>query len=538
MAVAAPAGYGKTSSLLLWAAADERPFAWVQLTAADNDPVHLGRHVALALDTVRAGRRAPPRPPPGSGPLRRSRHLSHRGPHAGGASADRARARRHPPPDWRSQRSVGSKRSAPRVAAGSQIAIAGRHLPLRMGREHMRGHVFDLGVEDLAMDAAEAQLLFEQANLELSEIELGDLVERTEGWPGGLHLATLVLEPGHTAQAFSGRDRLVGRLPHRRGPRRDERRRRSTSSSAPPRSSTWMPTCSTPSSSAPTPERCSRRSRRAATCSSCPWTTKGTGTAITTCSETSCNADSEPTTRRLAQRLESRASLLLERTGDPDGAVRHAVNAHEDERAANLILGATFARLVRWSLRPDRRMAGAARRRRDRPVPGGRARHRLVRRRLRRPRAHRPRLPRRRALRLVRTAGRRISLPAGRTGNGAHLPGRRRRRRRPPRRRDRPGGWRPGLELLVGLRHRRTRDGVRHAGRARPGPDAHRRGHGGNARCAVHRSARARRISRSSHWHEGDLAEAELLATRAHASPTVITSTASFPRWPSTRSPR
>ena len=46
-----------------------------------------------------------------------------------------------------------------------------------------------------------------------------------------------------------------------------------------------------------------------------------------------------------AQRLESRASLLLERTGDPDGAVRHAVNAHEDERAANLILGATFARL-------------------------------------------------------------------------------------------------------------------------------------------------------------------------------------------------
>ena len=35
----APAGYGKTTLLGQWAAKDARPFAWVSLDDADNDPV-------------------------------------------------------------------------------------------------------------------------------------------------------------------------------------------------------------------------------------------------------------------------------------------------------------------------------------------------------------------------------------------------------------------------------------------------------------------------------------------------------------------
>src|SRR5262245_63864170 len=50
--VAAPAGYGKTTLLALWDRADPRPFAWAHLESVDDDPTHLLRHIALALDVL------------------------------------------------------------------------------------------------------------------------------------------------------------------------------------------------------------------------------------------------------------------------------------------------------------------------------------------------------------------------------------------------------------------------------------------------------------------------------------------------------
>jgi LuxR family transcriptional regulator, maltose regulon positive regulatory protein len=50
--VSAPAGYGKTTLFTLWAERDERPFAWVSLEAADNDPVRLIASVLAALDPI------------------------------------------------------------------------------------------------------------------------------------------------------------------------------------------------------------------------------------------------------------------------------------------------------------------------------------------------------------------------------------------------------------------------------------------------------------------------------------------------------
>jgi LuxR family transcriptional regulator, maltose regulon positive regulatory protein len=65
VAVSAPAGYGKTSLLVDWAEHERRPFAWVTIDDADNDPLVLLAHVAVALhrvepvpDTVIAGLRA------------------------------------------------------------------------------------------------------------------------------------------------------------------------------------------------------------------------------------------------------------------------------------------------------------------------------------------------------------------------------------------------------------------------------------------------------------------------------------------------
>src|SRR4051794_21655333 len=54
VAVVAPAGYGKTTLLALWAEADDRPFAWVSLDPHDNDPIVLLTHLAVALDRVHA----------------------------------------------------------------------------------------------------------------------------------------------------------------------------------------------------------------------------------------------------------------------------------------------------------------------------------------------------------------------------------------------------------------------------------------------------------------------------------------------------
>jgi LuxR family transcriptional regulator, maltose regulon positive regulatory protein len=48
--VSAPAGYGKTTLLALWRERDQRPFAWVSLDAADNDPVALVAGILTALD--------------------------------------------------------------------------------------------------------------------------------------------------------------------------------------------------------------------------------------------------------------------------------------------------------------------------------------------------------------------------------------------------------------------------------------------------------------------------------------------------------
>jgi LuxR family transcriptional regulator, maltose regulon positive regulatory protein len=52
--VSAPAGYGKTLTLVQWTQAEKRPSAWLQLDKADNDPVVLLTYLALALETFSA----------------------------------------------------------------------------------------------------------------------------------------------------------------------------------------------------------------------------------------------------------------------------------------------------------------------------------------------------------------------------------------------------------------------------------------------------------------------------------------------------
>ena len=50
--VSGAAGAGKSLALAQWASADPRPVAWLQLDAADNDPVVLLTYLATALQAV------------------------------------------------------------------------------------------------------------------------------------------------------------------------------------------------------------------------------------------------------------------------------------------------------------------------------------------------------------------------------------------------------------------------------------------------------------------------------------------------------
>ena len=50
--ICAPAGTGKTTALRQWTAIDSRPAAWVQLDAADDDPVVLLLYLARALGAI------------------------------------------------------------------------------------------------------------------------------------------------------------------------------------------------------------------------------------------------------------------------------------------------------------------------------------------------------------------------------------------------------------------------------------------------------------------------------------------------------
>jgi LuxR family maltose regulon positive regulatory protein len=184
VALVAPAGYGKTTLLTDWDAHDERAFAWVTLTAADDDAARLKAMVAAAVEPI------------GPGPfvlvlddvhlLRRAAALA----------------------------VVSELVSA--VPAGSQIAVAGRAEPrLSFGRLRAHRALTELRTQDLAMTAEEAGRLLASAGAEVAVQDVELLTRVTEGWPAALYLAARALQeqgaPSTSAAVarFAGDDRFV-----------------------------------------------------------------------------------------------------------------------------------------------------------------------------------------------------------------------------------------------------------------------------------------------------------------------------------------
>ena len=214
VSVVAPAGYGKTTLLSQWAERSGLAFAWVSVDEADNDPKVLLSYVAEALDAVEPidervfdALASPVSSVPGSVvPRLGSAFLSMTSPVV--LVLDDVHVLRNV--ECRSALSV----LADHVPGGSQLAFAGRaQPPLRIARLRAEGKILEIGPDDLSLTRDEASSLLRNAGIALTEDDVAELHERTEGWPAGLYLAALYLREGgplaNAAVSFGGDDRLV-----------------------------------------------------------------------------------------------------------------------------------------------------------------------------------------------------------------------------------------------------------------------------------------------------------------------------------------
>ncbi len=214
VSVVAPAGYGKTTLLSQWAERNDQSFAWVSVDEGDNNPKVLLTHVAEALDAVEPidervfdALASPVSSVPGSVlPRLGSAFLSMTSPMV--LVLDDVHVL-----DDRECRAALSV-LADHVPAGSRLALAGRAgPPLRIARLRAEGKILEIGPEDLSLTPDEASSLFRHADVALSEDDVAELHQRTEGWPAGLYLAALSLREGgplaSAAVSSGGDDRLV-----------------------------------------------------------------------------------------------------------------------------------------------------------------------------------------------------------------------------------------------------------------------------------------------------------------------------------------
>jgi LuxR family transcriptional regulator, maltose regulon positive regulatory protein len=188
----APAGYGKTTLLSQWAVRDVRPFAWVSIDERDNDSFVLLRHIAAAVDRVEpidALAADALRRPDGSiwdaAMPRLTAYL---------AACESPFVLVLDDVDL-----LESKEAVSAVATliqnippASLIVLAGRVLPkLAVAALRADGPLLEIGARELALSRREAELLLRSSGVELDENETDELIDRTEGWAAGLHLAAL-----------------------------------------------------------------------------------------------------------------------------------------------------------------------------------------------------------------------------------------------------------------------------------------------------------------------------------------------------------
>src|SRR5215210_4009640 len=208
--ISAPTGYGKTTLLAHWHQVEEAevPFAWVSLDEQDNDPIRLWRHTVEALrravpeeedfgDDVLVGMSAV-----GQGFIETT--LS--------TLINEIAESSH-----RIVLVLDDYQFVTEEDVHETVAFFMEHLPenvhlvissrsdppLPLGRLRARGEMNEIRTDQLAFSEEEAAcLLNERMGLNIGPDNLSVLLERTEGWPAGIYLASLSLQNKEDKHAF------------------------------------------------------------------------------------------------------------------------------------------------------------------------------------------------------------------------------------------------------------------------------------------------------------------------------------------------
>ena len=210
--VVAPAGYGKTTLLAqLFAHVDTQPIGWLSVDERDNDPVTLLTYLALALHRIGVCDRqlvdvlARPRRSLTTMVTRLQRSIQASGPftllvddlHLLDGEDSFAIVREvvcDLPP---TARVVLTSRTEPPLPLDDLRAVA---------------RIVRFGIDELRLSEKEVGRLLRGAGLAVSDAEVAETTDRTEGWPAGVYLAglaQLARSDDEPITAFRGSDRFV-----------------------------------------------------------------------------------------------------------------------------------------------------------------------------------------------------------------------------------------------------------------------------------------------------------------------------------------
>jgi ATP/maltotriose-dependent transcriptional regulator MalT len=216
--VAAPPGFGKTTLLVEWNACEreERPFAWLSLDPADNDPVRFWGGVIQALRTVEPGVSA------AALATLRARNVSLVEVVLPLLLNDLAALGRRLVLVLDDLHLVGEPRIhesldffVAQLPASLHLALATRaDPPLPLARYRARGEMTEVRAVQLRFSDAETRALLNGIlRLGLEVDDVARLQRRTEGWAAGLYLAALSLRGREDArdfiESFAGDDRQI-----------------------------------------------------------------------------------------------------------------------------------------------------------------------------------------------------------------------------------------------------------------------------------------------------------------------------------------
>jgi LuxR family maltose regulon positive regulatory protein len=213
--VSAPAGYGKTTLLSQWIERQELPAVWLSLEEDDNEALLFLEALIAAFRTVRPDccHRAAallvnsPLPPADIMARELSNDME---------DLDEFILVLDDFDNVKDQRVLAGLRAlilGP--PASMHLVISCRADPmLQLGALRGRGLLTELRAADLRFDAGEtAEFLDRVFQRRLTETQIGSLLERTEGWIAGLHLAALSLtgrdDVEQGIREFAGSDRYI-----------------------------------------------------------------------------------------------------------------------------------------------------------------------------------------------------------------------------------------------------------------------------------------------------------------------------------------